>query len=762
MNKLFKHVASLTLGLTMAIGVGITAKTTGPIVATYASTFVTKTMNIFGDTGTKDGDTSIYWSDSNIRFTNNKAGSTTAIRTSDTDHYRCYAKSQIVISCENSINLITNIQLTCTGSSYVDALKNALSGDGYTASSSGTIVTVDFTNPTSSVSGTLTAQTRVKQISVTYTGGSSETTYIESLEITNGDFSLPKGKTQSLTVAKNPTDATEGLDYASDNETVATVSDGVVTAVGVGTAKITVSAETNSSISDFITVEVTPAVPEKMSCTKQDKTFVKGHKVFDYFTETSNIIEVTYTDDTTEVIPVSDSGLTLKVGETVITSETIVTTELLDGKTIDIVFTDNNVTVEHGSGLTGISVVERISIESVEQNFVGSKDYLLIDETSNTLTVNYVSYDEQLDLENEVLVGSNSKSILTASLDTSNVTFNKDTNKGSFDIKLTPVSSGLASVFIYISTSTTEIEYTTDSILVRDSEPSTGESGTDKYVKVTNDTEFVDGVYLIVNEDENFAFNGGLQTLDAVNNYITFDRSDSEIAATPELNAATFTISSANGTIKSNTGYFVGQTSNANGLKSSKSTEYSNTFNFNDDGTADIVSGGAYLRFNTTSGQDRFRYYKSSSYTDQEAVCLYKLVESSAQPTTDFDIVYAFVQDYMHIEVDTGDNGTGLCSTAGWYEDAKAAFLELTAEQQRIFVESFGEMFTRLTKWAKYHGETITLNSDNKYEFSNARHPLTIMNSENNAMILVIVFTFTLSTFAFICIARKKRKVNSK
>ena len=60
------------------------------------------------------------------------------------------------------------------------------------------------------------------------------------------------GDTQTLTVVLTPADTTDTVSYASSDETVCTVSDGVVTCVGVGTATITV---TCGSVSDTCTVD---------------------------------------------------------------------------------------------------------------------------------------------------------------------------------------------------------------------------------------------------------------------------------------------------------------------------------------------------------------------------------------------------------------------------------------------------------------------------------------------------------------------------
>ena len=156
--------------------------------------------------------------------------------------------------------------------------------------------------------------------------------------------------------------------------------------------------------------------------------------------------------------------------------------------------------------------------------------------------------------------------------------------------------------------------------------PGTGgeNTGGTHYVKVTSAPTDWSGTYLIVYESGNVAFDGGLQALDAVGNTVNVNISDNKIEADDATNAASFTIN-ASGHIQSASGYYIGQTSNANGLKSNKTTKYTNTLSLDSNGTVNIVSGGAYLRYNAASDQTRFRYYKSSSYTNQKAIALYKL-----------------------------------------------------------------------------------------------------------------------------------------
>ena len=175
---------------------------------------------------------------------------------------------------------------------------------------------------------------------------------------------------------------------------------------------------------------------------------------------------------------------------------------------------------------------------------------------------------------------------------------------------------------------------TTIVVVFEEKETTGGETTIEQYEKVTSNLSDWSGKYLIVYEEGNVAFNGGLETLDAVSNTIDVTISDNVIKSDSITNAASFIIvkSGEEYTIQSTKGYYIGQTSDANGLTANDS-ELKNSIEINDDGSVDIIAkGGAYLRYNSASNQNRFRYYKSSSYTGQKAIHLYKLISTSIEP----------------------------------------------------------------------------------------------------------------------------------
>lgn len=161
------------------------------------------------------------------------------------------------------------------------------------------------------------------------------------------------------------------------------------------------------------------------------------------------------------------------------------------------------------------------------------------------------------------------------------------------------------------------------------------------YTKVTTAPTDWSGEYLIVCEAKNVAFDGSLTTLDAVSNTKGVTITDGIISG--DYSSYTFTIEKIKGkdgayTIKSASGYFIGQTEKKNGLKSSQTTSYDNSIelNINSEGkvSVSIVSNNYTLKFNDASNQNRFRYYGSG----QQDIQLYKPGTSSTPTEPDVPV----------------------------------------------------------------------------------------------------------------------------
>ena len=158
------------------------------------------------------------------------------------------------------------------------------------------------------------------------------------------------------------------------------------------------------------------------------------------------------------------------------------------------------------------------------------------------------------------------------------------------------------------------------------------------YAKVTEDQTDWSGKYLLVYESGSLAFDGSLSTVDAVNNYTSVTISDSTITASSSI-AVTIEAVDGGYVMKSASGLYLYHSSDANKLSStenqSTAAKYPLTISVTEEGTDIALSGGAHMRFNANADQMRFRYYKSSSYANQQPVALYKLTSSSSETPED-------------------------------------------------------------------------------------------------------------------------------
>ena len=155
-------------------------------------------------------------------------------------------------------------------------------------------------------------------------------------------------------------------------------------------------------------------------------------------------------------------------------------------------------------------------------------------------------------------------------------------------------------------------------------------SGTGDYVKVTETPDDWSGEYLIVYEAKGYILDSSLSTLDAKDNYKTVTITDNTISAAAG-DPYKFVVTAMNGgySIQTVKGTYISGTSGANKINTG-STAIANTLNIDASGNADVVSNTSHLRYNTSD--NRFRYYKASSYSSQAAIALY--VKDGAKGTT--------------------------------------------------------------------------------------------------------------------------------
>ncbi|MBP3682710.1 MAG: hypothetical protein J6I87_05475, partial [Rikenellaceae bacterium] len=196
-----------------------------------------------------------------------------------------------------------------------------------------------------------------------------------------------------------------------------------------------------------------------------------------------------------------------------------------------------------------------------------------------------------------------------------------------------------ATVTVYMAESAEAEAVASVEIACSQAAPSTGEgegegeggTTTKNYVKVTSAADITAGQYLIVYEAGALALNGSLAKIDAEGNGSAVTIADGKIASTEDVDKMSFTFAVVDGgfSIKAANGSYIGSTANENKLLTSTTTAYVNVVEFQTAGDVHIKGkANAVLRYNkaTTNGT-RFRYYKATSYTSQQPIHLYKLVE---------------------------------------------------------------------------------------------------------------------------------------
>lgn len=109
-------------------------------------------------------------------------------------------------------------------------------------------------------------------------GGDDDDPVVTNISLSQTAMTLTKGETGTLTVNHTPANlAAPAYTWTSSNTTVANVSNGIITAVGDGTAVITVSAP-SLNLSASCTVTVNPIVPASIVISETSLSLFVGDK----------------------------------------------------------------------------------------------------------------------------------------------------------------------------------------------------------------------------------------------------------------------------------------------------------------------------------------------------------------------------------------------------------------------------------------------------------------------------------------------------
>lgn len=588
------------------------------------------------------------WEQNGITFTNNKSNSTTNVA-DYADPVRLYAKSEVIVEHANTM---TQIVFVCGSGTYATALKNSI-GDAATVS--GSNVTVALNSTTFTVAS-LTAQVRLKEMTVTYaasTGGEGgetpDTPVVEApaaptlpaacsfddamtVEITG----IADGATAYYSL-NSETNWVEGTSVEITETTTVyakvvkdELSSAVVSAIYTKNAPVTPPAE--GEVVDVLTRETTGVTGTSYTAWT-DKRVTSSAVYAGQSAGGNESIQLRSNNSNSGVITTASGGKATKVVVVWNSNTSAGRTLNVYGKNApysavtDLYNTSNQGTLL-GTIECGTSTVLDID---------GDYEYIGLRSASGAMYLTSVSitWDESAGVTPVVPAAP----ILPA----------ETTFTGSMSVEITGIAAD-ATVYYTTdesdpATSDTRVEYTVPfeitatttvkAVAVNEvgaSEPATAtytlfvvEETAGYYMKVIAEPTDWSGKYLIVYEDgaDAYVFNG----VDDVNGYVSATTDGDVINANSEIDAVAVTVAAMEGGYSISTvGGYIYKTAYSNGMDFGDVATVANTFAISEEGV--VISSGSgeektTLRFNDASNQKRFRYYKSG----QQPVQLYKYVE---------------------------------------------------------------------------------------------------------------------------------------
>lgn len=263
--KIFKKIGFVLLGSAVVFGVAASINLSHALETKAADEVYTY---VTGDGTWIEKDTIRSYETTNFTFIHRKNSSSSNVATTHTE-LRVYASHSMEIVPTGEI-YITAVEVTASSDSYATAMGNASilarTSSGTTStvtgisSVGGSVATFNLVGVESCefVKFTLAAQSRTLSWKISYVDANAPTVDVTDVTLAPKSVSVKATKSTTLTATITPSDATnKGLSWSSNNESVATVSGGVVTGVSAGTAIITVTTD-DGGYTDTAQVTVLP------------------------------------------------------------------------------------------------------------------------------------------------------------------------------------------------------------------------------------------------------------------------------------------------------------------------------------------------------------------------------------------------------------------------------------------------------------------------------------------------------------------------
>ncbi len=125
-----------------------------------------ETITVTGSTGVLDGTASISWDGTNYQVVNYKDNSSTAIRTSDSTHFRVYVGNEFYVQGKDGA-LMSQVVINCVSSYLINNSANTVS-EGWTVAANGTVITYTATSGAASeLHISIGKQSRVTSVVIT-------------------------------------------------------------------------------------------------------------------------------------------------------------------------------------------------------------------------------------------------------------------------------------------------------------------------------------------------------------------------------------------------------------------------------------------------------------------------------------------------------------------------------------------------------------------------------------------------------------------